>query len=1038
MLKKLSLCVSSLLSGLFLSTSAVHAAVFEIANGDVAALASAINTANTNSETDTINLTANGTYTLTTVDNSVNGANGLPVIKNDATGLDLTINGRDATIQRNTAVGTLEFRILQIGDGATVDCERLTIANGKVSSTSGEIGAGIYAIQATLSLTECTLRDNEATGDGGALYLQAPSGSSFVTTVQRSTFSNNKGRRGGAIFTLGMLLLRNTTVTGNTAAIVGGGVYSFGGVNQLESCTFLASSAQSGNAIWASVGTSTPDHLTSIHNCVFQVSGGGQSVAGGTGRIKSLGHNLTSDAVGGDASTEPGGLLDGPGDVRNTNPNLGPLQNNGGPTLTHALVLPSPAVDAGDDSVLDAPLSLTTDQRGAEFTRRKGLRVDIGALESGVSVNVTTTDDHNDGVCSPDDCSLREAIVATNAAGGGDISFLPELMGVIQLTGALPNVTANLLLKGPGPGLLTVRRNTGGKYRIFTLSNGTTRGPAVEISGLTISNGNPPFGGFPVSSGGGILNDAGTLFVHDCVLTGNSTFLSASTYGGAIFNNDGSLTIERSTFAGNTANEGGAVASRRATPGKSVLNIQHSTLNNNIADEGSGGAIYNQGINAGSIAEMRLINVTLSGNSATSIGFSGGAGGAIYNFGSTSGNAIASLLDCTLSGNQAASASAIYNRNFSAFASFTLRNTILNGVPGGSNLINDSGDFQSAGFNLSNDGAGGFGGTEPGGYLNWTGDIRNTDPLLGPLQDNGGPTLTHALVDSSPAINAGDTGDSPPEDQRGFLRTNRNDIGAFEFFVIPSHLANISTRLRVETGENVLIGGFIVSGTEPKKVIIRGMGPSLPFADKLVNPTLELYGPNGLIEANDNWVDSPNKQAIIDSTVAPSNDLESAIVATLPAGNSAYTAIVRGVNNETGIGVVEAYDLDGSVDSKLANISTRGFVQTGDNVLIAGMIVLGSQSQKVIVRAIGSSLPLTDKLENPTLELRDGDGGLVESNDNWIDSPNKQAIIDSTIPPANDLESAIVRSLAPGAYTAIVRGVNDTTGIAVVEVYALP
>jgi hypothetical protein len=127
------------------------------------------------------------------------------------------------------------------------------------------------------------------------------------------------------------------------------------------------------------------------------------------------------------------------------------------------------------------------------------------------------------------------------------------------------------------------------------------------------------------------------------------------------------------------------------------------------------------------------------------------------------------------------------------------------------------------------------------------------------------------------------------------------------------------------------------------------------------------------------------------------------------------------------------------VDSKLANISTRGFVQTGNDVLIAGTIVLGSQPQKVIIRAIGPSLPFPGVLSNPIMELRDQNGGLIEANDNWVDSPNKQAIIDSTIPPSNDLESAIVRTLpANGAsYTAIVRGVNNTTGIAVVEVYAL-
>ncbi len=225
-------------------------------------------------------------------------------------------------------------------------------------------------------------------------------------------------------------------------------------------------------------------------------------------------------------------------------------------------------------------------------------------------------------------------------------------------------------------------------------------------------------------------------------------------------------------------------------------------------------------------------------------------------------------------------------------------------------------------------------------------------------------------------------------------------------------------------------------------MIIRAIGPSLTIPGKLANPTLELRNSSGaLLKANDDWKNSSpaDKQAIIDSTIPPSNDLESAIVATLPANNSAYTAIVRGANNTTGIGVVEMYDLDRNVDSKLANISTRGLVQQGDTVLIAGTIVLGPSSQKVIIRAIGPSLNIPGKLANPTLELRNGSGTLLDSNDDWKKSPDKQAIIDSTVPPTNDLESAIVATL-PGngaSYTAIVRGVNDTTGIAVVEAYAL-
>jgi hypothetical protein len=252
---------------------------------------------------------------------------------------------------------------------------------------------------------------------------------------------------------------------------------------------------------------------------------------------------------------------------------------------------------------------------------------------------------------------------------------------------------------------------------------------------------------------------------------------------------------------------------------------------------------------------------------------------------------------------------------------------------------------------------------------------------------------------------------------------------------IPPSLGNISTRLRVETGDNVLIGGFIVTGNEPKKVIVRAIGPSLPVADALQNPVLELHSKSSTA-SNDNWVDAPNKQAIIDTTVAPKSDLESAILTTLPAKSSAYTAVVRGVNDGTGVGLVEVFDLDAGADSRLANISTRGLVQSGDNVMIGGFIVLNG-SQKVIVRAIGPSLPLSNALQDPFLELHDKNGVALQSNDNWKTGGQEAEIIATTVPPTNDRESAIVRTLMPGNYTAVVRGVNNTTGVALVEVFAL-
>ena len=261
----------------------------------------------------------------------------------------------------------------------------------------------------------------------------------------------------------------------------------------------------------------------------------------------------------------------------------------------------------------------------------------------------------------------------------------------------------------------------------------------------------------------------------------------------------------------------------------------------------------------------------------------------------------------------------------------------------------------------------------------------------------------------------------------------------------PTVLANISTRLRVETGDNLLIAGFIITGSAQKKVIIRAIGPSLTLAGKLGNPTLELRNSSGgLVASNDDWrVGGPSQEAdVIATGIPPSDNLESAIVATLPANGANYTAQVRGVNNATGVAVVEVYDLNTAADSELANISTRGLVQTDDNVLFAGMIVVGPGSQNVLIRAIGPSLPssVPGRMEDPTLQLRDANGALLEENDDWKDSPNRTAIENTTIPPSNDRESAIVRPLPAGNanYTAIVRGFNNTTGIAVVEVYALP
>jgi hypothetical protein len=260
----------------------------------------------------------------------------------------------------------------------------------------------------------------------------------------------------------------------------------------------------------------------------------------------------------------------------------------------------------------------------------------------------------------------------------------------------------------------------------------------------------------------------------------------------------------------------------------------------------------------------------------------------------------------------------------------------------------------------------------------------------------------------------------------------------------PPKALNISTRSRVETGDNVLIGGMIVTGNVSKSVIFRALGPSLlgsGIPGALPDPTLELRdAANNLIAFNDNWQDL-QKQQIQDTGLAPKNDLDSAIVIRLDP-NRSYTAIVRGKNGEVGVALVEAYDLEEGADSRLANISSRAFVQTNDNVLIAGFIIGGapSTSAKLVLRGLGPSLAdvgITNPLQDPTMVAYDANGNTVGANDDWKQGQQPE-IVAAGLAPKDDRESALYLQLGPGNYTAIVGGKNNATGAGLVEVYNVP
>lgn len=266
---------------------------------------------------------------------------------------------------------------------------------------------------------------------------------------------------------------------------------------------------------------------------------------------------------------------------------------------------------------------------------------------------------------------------------------------------------------------------------------------------------------------------------------------------------------------------------------------------------------------------------------------------------------------------------------------------------------------------------------------------------------------------------------------------HRLTVDGNDYSTVANLLLNISTRLRVLTEDKALIGGFIITGSEPKKVIIRAIGPSLSgIPGALQDPTLELFDDKGSLATNDDW--KQDQDAEIRATgVAPTKDAEAAIVRTLNPGN--YTAVVRGKNNSVGVGVVEVYDLSQTANAKLANISSRGFVDTGDNALIGGFIA-GGTSTKVVIRALGPSLGdvgIAGSLADPTVQLINANGSTVRANDDW--KSDQQAQLEAIgIQPKKDAEAALVETLPAGNYTAIVRGKRDATGIGLVEVYNVP
>ncbi len=783
-------------------------ATFNIANGDVAGLRSAIITCNSNTQNDVINLAAGGTYVLTTVDPSNPSAmTGLPTILRDGTGGNpshtLTINGNGAVIQRSAAAGTPEFRLLnvssEVSPSALVTISGLTLEGGRLSGPTTLDDGGAIKTFGNVVLNDCTIRNNTVQTYGGGLANRNGTVSLNRCAIYNNSTISTGGRGGGVINWFpsnrdSVMHLTNCTFTGNTAA-KGASLNNWdnadaAAVVQVVSCTFkggeLYNEGRRSDTKITLFNTLLADSpLTNLPGPITP------------GQIISGNYNLSTD--------NGGNFLNNVADRINADPKLDPagLSFNGGPTPTFALTVGSEAIDAGNT------VFLATDQRG--FPRpvnnpsvpNVSDGADIGAfeaaadpLQSGTSLVVNTLDDHDDGVCGGLDCTLREALQRANAvAPVNAITFAPGLTGVITLSGGELTALGSVSITGPGARSLAISGNNATRI-LRVLGGGTT------ISGLTFRDGYA-FQGVETSSVGGALYVETSLTLNDCTLSSNRVLGGAGlpltgheggwARGGAIFNGQ-SLTLNRCTFSGN-----GAFGGSGGSP------IDDGVLRTGgRGGRGLGGAVFND-ING----VLIISQCTFSGNSA--IGGNGANGAPAGGAGGAGGVAVAGVFN---QGAMTVYGSTITNNSGSGGAGGQGRGAQQDGIPGkgvggvraeagtstiGSSLIagntrNQSGGpdvdgiFASIGFNLVGIGDFSSGFNQNGDQVGTTAAPINA--MLGPLQNNGGPTDTIALLNNGPAIDRGKRFGT--SDQRGLERTrdlpefsnavggDGTDIGAFE------------------------------------------------------------------------------------------------------------------------------------------------------------------------------------------------------------------------------------------------------------------
>ena len=665
-------------------------------------------------------ITVPGSYTITlTADIGLTGDT--TTIDNATTGVALLIDGNGKTLDGNDA-----YRPLDIAANTTATVQNLTITRGRgFNNGSAFDGGGAIRNAGSLTITNSTLSNNN--GDGSVSVGGGVFNNGGTVTIMNSTLNGNTTTRfGGGVFNTGALAITNSTLSGNLAG-EGGGVYNNGGTVTITNSTL------SGNDGFNAVGND--GGAVTINNSIITASPGFDCANSGGGSF-SGGSNLVDDPTGPCA-----GATFRLGAVTNFDTTLG---DNGGPTLTHALLAGSNAIDAGDDALAvdESNAPLTTDQRG--FSRFVG-PVDVGAVESELGCPVFPANVESENI-------LNRAIECFNGITAPG-SYTINLSADIDLTGSMTRIdngTSGVALLIEGNGFKLDGKNIA-TVRPLDIAVNTT----VAIQNLTVTGGN-------VSGSGGGVQNAGNLTITNSTLSGNR----ATTGGGAVRNaGGGTLTIVNSTLGSNMARFGGSVTNA------GTLTITSSTLSGNSASDSGGGVFIGGG------GDLTLANSTLSGNSASR------DGGGVY----IGGGGDLTITNSTLSGN---GASGEGGGVYEASGTVTLNNAIITNSTSGGDCTTFDGIEFSGSYNLVDDLTG-----PCAGATFRLGGVTNFDATLG---DNGGPTLTHALLAGSNAINATPLsvtrldgtqsvnvvcgGLVPDTDQRGINRPQGGacDIGAYE------------------------------------------------------------------------------------------------------------------------------------------------------------------------------------------------------------------------------------------------------------------